>query len=75
MVDRQIFAARFSGLRTKKGLTQPLLAAELGMIKQRISNWENGTSLPSADVLHDLALYFNVTSDYLLGLSDNPDRR
>lgn len=75
MVDRQIFASRIREIRTNQGLSQLQLASELGMIKQRVNNWESGVSLPSVDVLVALATYFNVSTDYLLGLSEEPGRK
>ena len=75
MIDRQIFSSRLRALRTKRGLSQPQLAKELGMIKQRVNNWESGLSLPSADVLVALSDYFGVSVDYLVGRSEKPTRR
>lgn len=61
---------RIKNLRKKRGLIQELLAAELGITQQMLSKYERDSSVIKVDVLKKLAEYFNVTTDYLLGLSD-----
>lgn len=61
---------RIKNLREKRGLIQELLAAELGITQQMLSKYERDSSIIKVDVLKKLAEYFNVTTDYLLGLSD-----
>ena len=58
-------------LRTDKRLTQPQLAKEIGVSKGIISCWETGMSEPTASNIIKLAKFFDVTTDYLLGLSVN----
>lgn len=55
-------------LRTSRGLNQIELANAIGVTKQCISNWENDNILPSIEMLIKLAVYFNVSTDYLLDL-------
>ena len=62
--------SRIKSLREKRGLIQELLAAELGITQQMLSKYERDISIIKVDVLKKLAGYFNVTTDYLLGLSD-----
>lgn len=62
--------SRIKKLREKGGLIQAILAAELGITQQMLSKYERDTSTIKVDVLKELAKYFNVTTDYLLGLSD-----
>ena len=62
--------SRIKSLREKGGLIQELLAAELGITQQMLSKYERDISIIKVDVLKRLAGYFNVTTDYLLGLSD-----
>ncbi len=57
-------------LRTDRGMSQVELAAELGVTKQCISNWENGNIAPSIDTLMKIAKYFSVSTDYLLGIDN-----
>lgn len=68
--DFQIFPERLSDLMKKRGLTQQNLADSMGVKRQTISLYKSGQSMPDAKTLRDLAEYFNVSSDYLLGLSD-----
>ena len=58
-------------LRISHGISQVVLAKELGVSKQCISNWENDNVLPSIEMLIKIANYFNVSTDYLLGLSSS----
>lgn len=46
------------------------LAKELGTTDAAISNWENGINEPKISYLKSIAVYFNVTADYLIGLED-----
>ena len=62
--------SRIKRLREKRGLIQELLATELGITQQMLSKYERDSSIIKVDVLKKLAGYFNVTTDYLLGLSD-----
>lgn len=57
-------------LREKRGLIQAILATELGITQQTLSKYEKDVNIIKIDVLKRLAEYFNVTTDYLLGLSD-----
>ena len=61
---------RIKRLREKRGLIQELLSTELGITQQMLSKYERDISIIKVDVLKRLAGYFNVTTDYLLGLSD-----
>ena len=56
-------------LRSSFGWTQVQLAQKLGITKQTVSNWENDNIQPSIDMLVRLSKIFNVSTDYLLGLS------
>ncbi|MCI7180056.1 MAG: helix-turn-helix domain-containing protein [Lachnospiraceae bacterium] len=62
--------SRIKSLRKKRGLIQEILAAELGITQQMLSKYEKDISAIKVDILKKLAKYFNVTTDYLLGLSD-----
>ena len=45
------------------------VAQKLGITKQTVSNWENDNIQPSIDMLIKLSKIFNVSTDYLLGLT------
>ena len=56
-------------LRMSFGWTQVQLAQKLGVTKQTVSNWENDNIQPSIDMLVKISKAFNVSTDYLLGLT------
>ena len=62
--------SRIKQLREKRGLIQERLAAELGITQQMLSKYERDVTFIKVDVLKKIAEYFNVTTDYLLGVSD-----
>lgn len=55
-------------LRNIRGISQIQLANKLGVTKQSVSNWENDNILPSIKMLVKIANFFEVSTDYLLGL-------
>lgn len=65
-----LFPSQLRELREKKGISQAILARDLGVSKSTIGLYETGDTLPDAKTLHDLAVYFEVSADYLLGLSN-----
>jgi transcriptional regulator with XRE-family HTH domain len=67
----QIFGTRVKYLREKSGLSMEQLAAKLGVSKSRVNMWENNGTIPRGDVLIQLAKYFEVSTDYLLGNDDD----
>lgn len=46
------------------------LAKELQTTDAAVSNWENGINEPKISYLKSIAVFFNVSSDYLIGLED-----
>lgn len=66
-----MLSEQIKNLRTAKGINQVELAKCLGVTKQSVSNWENENIMPSIDMLIKIAEYFGVTTDFLLGLSEN----
>ena len=75
MFLKKIFSERIAELRREKGVTQQTLAEAVGLKKQAINMIENGQRACSIEVLYEIASYFNVSSDYLLGLSDDRNRK
>ncbi len=55
-------------LRTECGLSQKQLAAKIGVATNTISQYESGKSKTSIDVLANLAVELDTTTDFLLGL-------
>ena len=64
------FGERLKELRKERGLGQIALAAALGVGKSSISLWERVESEPTLTNLITIAQYFDVTLDWLAGLTD-----
>ena len=64
------FQNRLKELRIEKELTQKQLAEMLQTTDDSIYSWEKGRSQPSIEMLRKICQYFDVSADYLLGLSD-----
>lgn len=61
------FGERLKELRKKKNLTQEQLAKTFYLNKSSISRYENDTQIPENELLQNIADYFNVSLDYLVG--------
>ncbi len=72
MFSRKVFGERLKELRCSKKMTQVELAELLGVTKTQISDLENAKTTTSFEKLVFLCEYFEVSADYLLGLSDTP---
>lgn len=59
---------RIQILRNNKKMTQVQLAKALKISKSSISAYERDERVPTADVIISLAKYFNVSTDFILGL-------
>ena len=60
-------------LRKSKRMTQKDLALAMNVSQQTVGAWETERAIPGADTLSELADYFNVTTDYLLGRPEKKD--
>lgn len=65
-----MFAIRLKELRQSKGMTQSQLASKLGMSSRTIASYEQGVNEPSIATIKKLSELFDVTSDYLIGLTN-----
>ncbi len=65
------FGSRIKQLRIKKNITQQDLADLLGVGRPTVAGYETKNKQPDYDKLVKIASFFNVTVDYLLGLTDN----
>lgn len=68
-----MFAQRIKKLRLKNDLTQKDLSDFLVVTPKTVSFYELGQRMPPANVLMKLCQKFNVSVDYLLGLTDIPE--
>ena len=69
-MKNNMFGRRLRELRKEEGLSQRDLGEKLGACNQAVSFWETGSREPDLDTLKALAQIFDVSADYLLGLSD-----
>ncbi len=60
---------RIRDLRKEHGLSQQELAQKLGVNQTAVSQWERGATTPSSTTMVDLCKLWDVTPDFLLGLS------
>lgn len=64
------FANRFKELRKLNKLSQNEIAEKYNIDRTTVGKWESNISTPNVEIIKDLAKYFNVTTDYLLGNSN-----
>ncbi|MBQ8373996.1 MAG: helix-turn-helix transcriptional regulator [Clostridia bacterium] len=64
------FSERLKELRTARGISQKQLGLEIGTTYSAVSYWEKGINEPKISYVIALCKYFDVTADYLLGLTD-----
>ena len=72
MQNLEIFAYRVRMLRRQRKLNQQELGEALGLKQTTISNIESGNHTTTIEKLILLAKFFGVSTDYLLGLKDEP---
>lgn len=61
-------------LRKNKGYTQETLAQQLGIVRQTVSKWEKGLSVPDAELLQKLAEVLDTDVGELLGAASVPEK-
>ena len=66
----KIFCERLKELRNENNITTIKMGEILNVRHSTIVRWESGKITPSIDHLYNIAKYFNVTADYLIGLED-----
>ena len=64
------FPDRLWSLRTAACMTQQELADTINTSRRAVASWELGEKSPTCEKLSALAEYYNVSADYLLGLTD-----
>lgn len=71
VVNMNKFVLRLTELLNSCGKMQKEVSNDLGISKQKLSKWKTGYNEPSIDEIIKLSNYFNVSSDYLLGIKDD----
>ena len=72
MFYKQSFGERARSVREKEGKSMETIAAILGCPVSHVEALEQGKVQPTLEVLVALAGYYQVSTDYLLGLTDIP---
>lgn len=72
MTFKETVGAALKRFRKTFNLNQRVVAAKIGIPYQSYQTYEYGKSVPSAEVIAKIADAYNVSTDYLLGRSDNP---
>lgn len=72
MFSKELFGLRISELRKSQNETQAVLAEILGVKKNQVSEIERGNRTTSAERIALICQHYGVSSDYLLGLTDDP---
>lgn len=63
---------RLKDVREDRDLKQTDIAVLLKTTRQQVSKWETGVQMMGVDKYIELAKYYNISVDYLLGLIDTP---
>lgn len=69
-----MLSKRLSYLRKQNNKTQKEVASYIGVTRPAYTAYETGKRQPDNKILVKLATYFDVTTDYLLGKSDDPNK-
>jgi len=69
-----MLSTRLKKMRSSTPYTQAQLADTLGVARTTYAMYEQGKREPDHETLNKIADYFNVSTDYLLGRTDIPDR-
>lgn len=65
-----LIANRIREIRTTNGLSQAQFGSKLSVSQDTVSLWEKGKSVPTTEFVVLIALEFQVSTDYILGLSE-----
>ena len=68
--ERNVFAIRLESLIKERGYINETVAKGVGVTRQAVGNWVNGDSVPDILTTIKLASFFNVSTDYLAGLTE-----
>lgn len=72
MKSKQKVYPRIKDLREDQDLTQAQIAEKLGLHTTQYQRYERAETTIPADIIVDIAKFYNVSTDYILGLTNNP---
>ncbi len=75
MFSKELFGQRLRECRRRAGETQVQLGELLSINKSRVSAMEHGVNTTTAEKIALICEHYQVSSDYLLGLVDDPTAR
>lgn len=67
------FSNKLKELRTSKNISQKQIASQLDIADRQYRRYENEEQQPTLPIIIKLANYFDVSLDYLVGRTDNPN--
>lgn len=70
MVKKMYYTERIKWVRDCKNITQKEIAEHLKIKQQQYARYEKGINVMPITYLKDICLYLDVSSDYLIGLTD-----
>lgn len=70
MEIKSLFSERLNLIMKERGVTQSTLSKAVGITKQSISMYSNAHRVPDIEVFKNICEFFEVSADYLLGISD-----
>jgi transcriptional regulator with XRE-family HTH domain len=73
--DLKKYGERIAQLREKHGLTQEDLAGKIGISRASLSHYETSRREPDYDTITKIATLFRVSTDYLLGRTNDSDKQ
>ncbi len=67
-----MFAERIREFRKSLNLSQAAFGEKIGRVQQVIAQWEKGSASPDPQTLALICNVYNVSADYLVGITDDP---
>lgn len=75
MFDKKLMGQRLSAIRESKGISRKEVTELLNVTRTQVSDIENGKSGTNLDRFYQLCEFYQVSADYLLGITDDPTWR
>ena len=75
MFDVKNFGERLTAIRQQRNLSQVSVSKTMGITQTQLSDMENGKTGTTLPRLVKLAEFYHVSTDYLLGITDDPTWR
>lgn len=70
IIMKNLFAERLNDLIKETGLSKRKFAEKIGVSAMSVSDWSTGKIQPTAENIYLICKTFNVSADYLLGLTE-----